>query len=119
MSGQYIERGEFADRVLHPSYVNKQKAPLQVLSQAARFENVRKNQFATVEDLKSTTAVPTTFDTYYDPSHPDADWSGMVSSKHRHKKHSNDHISQRTGIIIIYNKNKMLIITTFFRFDSE
>ena len=99
MKGQYIEPGEFADRVLHPSYVNKQKAPLQVLSQAARFENVRKNQFATVEDLKNTTAVPTTFDTYYDPSHPDADWSGMVSSKYKHKKHSNDHISQRTGLI--------------------
>jgi hypothetical protein len=100
-AGPYIEPGEFTDRVLHSSFTNKQKAPLQVLSQAARFENNRKNQFATVEDLKNTTAVPTTFDTYYDPSHPDADWSGMVSSKHRQKKHTNDHISQKSGIILI------------------
>jgi hypothetical protein len=98
-TGQYIEPGEFSDRSLHPSFTNKHKAPLQVLSQAARFENVRKNQFATIEDLKNTTAVPTTFDTYYDPSHPDADWSGMVSSKHRQKKHTNDHISQKAGLV--------------------
>ena len=97
--GQYIEPGEFNDRSLHPSFINKPTAPLQLISQTARFENIRKNQFATVEELKNTTPVPTTFDTYYDPSHPDADWSGMVSSKHRHKKHTNDHISQKTGLI--------------------
>jgi len=97
--GQYIEPGEFNDRLLHPSFINKPTAPLQLISQAARFENIRKNQYATLEELKNTTPVPTTFDTYYDPSHPDADWSGMVSSKHRHKKHTNDHISQKTGLI--------------------
>lgn len=98
-SGPYIEPGEFTDRILHSSFTTKPAAPLQVISQAARFENVRNNQFATVEELKNTTAVPTTFDTYYDPSHPDADWSGMVLSKLRHRKHSNDHISQRSGLV--------------------
>jgi hypothetical protein len=43
-------------------------------------------------------AVPTTYDTRYDPNHPDADWTGQVSRSTAQRKHCTDHSSQRLGI---------------------
>jgi hypothetical protein len=44
-------------------------------------------------------AVPTTHDTQYNPSHPDSDWSGLVSKDRMQKRHTNEHRSQVIGIV--------------------
>jgi len=44
-------------------------------------------------------AVPTTWETIYDPNHPDADWSGLVKSNKYGKKHYQEQSAQKTGIL--------------------
>ena len=58
--------------------------------------------------------VPTTWDTYVDPTHRDADWAGLVS-KQNQRRHVNDHRSQisgvahsENGIVSIFEKEQSL-----------
>jgi hypothetical protein len=89
------------ERQLHPSYRNKPVSTMQFLSQNARLDDSATHDKIQNVEYQSNipAAVPTTFDTYFDPSHPDADWSGMVSIKNAQKKHTRDHASQRLGIV--------------------
>src|SRR5690349_4724867 len=66
------------------------------------------SQLSTLESHKKTFAttndpVPETFtpshDEIYDPSHPDADWAGLVKKTAYTRKHERDHVSQRTCIM--------------------
>lgn len=89
------------ERHLHPSYKNKAISGLQQIAMNSRLDDSANRQKITNADVFSQPqpeAVPATYDTVYDPSHPDADWSGMVSLRFQHKKHSQDHASQKMGI---------------------
>ena len=44
-------------------------------------------------------SIPAKFDTYYDPNHPQADWSGLVKRDVYGRAHSTAHRSQQTGIV--------------------
>mmetsp|Transcript_15523 Transcript_15523/g.14055 ORF Transcript_15523/g.14055 Transcript_15523/m.14055 type:complete len:259 (+) Transcript_15523:23-799(+) len=80
----------------HPTYTNK---PVPILQK--QFEVSKFNEFKNkIESLPygdnindKPEIIPTTTDTFYDPSHPDADWSGLVS-KFKERKHTQSHRSQ-------------------------
>ena len=42
--------------------------------------------------------IPPTWDTRFNPEHPDADYAGLVSKQHPNKRHTNDHVSQHSNI---------------------
>jgi hypothetical protein len=91
----------------HSTYLNKPVPINQLQSQAASFTNEEINEIngnrygskrqATVHDQKPV-SIPVTYDTFYDPNHPDADWSGLVLSANGHKKHLQNHSSQAVQI---------------------
>ena len=83
----------------HVTYTNKPVPQLQIQSQVGKFDDSAISARSAHDLNKNIPAVPTTWDNYYDPSHPDADWSGLVSLKNNQKKHSNDHRSQQLGIV--------------------
>jgi hypothetical protein len=68
--------------VLHQSYRNKPKVLNQAAAAALPLEGQRGVQSGTVQD-KQKPVVPTTYDTVYDPSHPQADWTGSVQVSER------------------------------------
>ena len=89
------------ERHLHASFTNKPAPTFQQLSQISKLDDSAtraKISNCDVFSIPTPTAVPVTYDTVYDPSHPDADWSGMVSLKNQHKKHTQGHASQKLGI---------------------
>ena len=64
--------------LMHPSYRNKPTVLNQAAAAAALpLEGQPGVQCGTVQD-KQKPIVPTTYDTVYDPSHPQADWTGSV-----------------------------------------
>lgn len=72
---------------------------MQLLSQASKFDDCKDRLMPNPQKLEADPVVPTTWDVYYDPNHPDADWSGMVNTRHNHKKHIQGHASQQIGIV--------------------
>ena len=89
------------ERHLHNSYQTKPISIIQAASRVSHLDESGLQQNITRQDVfrqRVPEAVPATYDVVYDPSHPDADWSGMVSTKFHHKKHSSNHSSQRMGI---------------------
>lgn len=94
-----FRESDMPERRLHPSYVNKPHVGLQQIAQAGHIDesglcNNRNIQHS--EQMPQ--PVPTSWDTFYDPSHPDADWTGQVSNKHQHKKHQHDNSAHRVAI---------------------
>jgi hypothetical protein len=89
------------ERHLHPSYRNKAVSGFQQVAMSSKLDDSAYREHITNTDVFSKAQpvpVPATYDTVYDPTHPDADWSGMVSLRFQHKKHSHDHSSQKMGI---------------------
>lgn len=85
---------------LHQTYINKHVPNLQIQSQLGKFDDSAISARSTNNSLNTNIpAVPTTWDTFYNPSDPNADWSGLVSLRNNQKKHSNDHRSQQLGIV--------------------
>eukprot|EP00602_Paraphysomonas_sp_CaronLab_P012741 CAMPEP_0185040774 /NCGR_PEP_ID=MMETSP1103-20130426/39240_1 /TAXON_ID=36769 /ORGANISM="Paraphysomonas bandaiensis, Strain Caron Lab Isolate" /LENGTH=262 /DNA_ID=CAMNT_0027580205 /DNA_START=87 /DNA_END=875 /DNA_ORIENTATION=- len=82
---------------LHPSY---EKKPLSLLQHRAKLSQFEDTRSTSVHDgrMDQPPAVPVSHDTVYDPSHPDADWNGMVSKQRAQKKHTQGHRSQMSGI---------------------
>lgn len=86
-------------RNLHPTYHNKPVPAMQMASQMSHLnEEGRSSNAYRYVDPNTVPAVPTTWDTVYDPSHPDADWSGLVSRNVQHKKHNPNHIAMQETI---------------------
>lgn len=88
-------------RHLHPTFYNKPTPSLQLISQNSQL--TAKSQaavaYAPQAPVDSVAVVPTTWDTVYDPDHPDADWTGLVKKDAiLQKKHVNDHVSLRDNI---------------------
>lgn len=57
-----------------------------------------KKTYSTVLDPVPPPIAPTQSEVY-DPTHPDADWAGMVSRTAYTRKHEQGHISQKIGIV--------------------
>jgi hypothetical protein len=87
------------NRNLHPTYFNKPKPALQMMSQNAVLDDRGRatNAYRNPGNPEDIPAVPTTWDTVYDPQNPEADWTGLVK-KEPHKKHAHDHVAMREGI---------------------
>lgn len=111
-----FRESDFQPTALHSTFSTKPIPTFQLQSQIARFNE---KSVASLSSCSSTTldplpsAVPSSNDFFYDPSHPDADWSGMVSLKRNQRKHERSHASQRTniiqteaGIVSLGNKNE-------------
>jgi hypothetical protein len=67
-----FRESDYLPPVLHPSYANKPVSEFQARSQMAPFEDPRPVYVPPEEDAAE--VIPVTYDTKYDPSHPDADW---------------------------------------------
>lgn len=101
---QYERMGE-TGHPKHPTYYQKPTPAMQLVSQSSQFNDRTRasldyqNHDEVIRNPGSIPAVPTTWDTAYDPAHPDSDWSGLVSRTRVQKKHSHDHSSQRENIV--------------------
>jgi len=83
---------------MHQSYKDRQVPEMQQRSQVSQFDDVPERR-PSYRPNEPDLAVPTTHDTQYDPTHPDADWSGLVSKDRMQKRHTNDHRSQGIGLV--------------------
>ena len=84
-------------RHYHSSFAPKPTPTLQLISQASHLneEGRSSNAYRNPAEYENVQAVPTTWDSVYDPSHPDADWTGLVSRAHTHKRHIHNHIAHQ------------------------
>lgn len=98
----------------HNTYVNKPTVIFQKQAETSKFDEFRNNnEYRPGENLHIPTpdVIPVAIDAVYNPSHPDADWSGLVHTTNR--KHSQNHSSQmihleQTDAGIIGNSNERL-----------
>ena len=81
----------------HASYKSRPRVEFQLASASSKLEGQRGVQSSSVLDPQPL-PVPTTFDTLYDPSHPDADWAGFVPRDATTKRAFSGHASQRSGL---------------------
>lgn len=86
-----FRESDFKDRKIHPSFTNKPVPSFQLQCQSSKLE-VTEAPVVTPREV-----VPTTWDCYHDPSHPLADWAGMVQRDlaFNQRKHRSDHVSQQ------------------------
>ncbi len=86
---------------VHSTYTNKPIPVLQLQAQSVKLDDsgLANSTYKKYEDLNEVAPIPTTWDTYYDPAHPDSDWSGLVSTTNKHRKHTTDHVSQQSGLV--------------------
>jgi flagellar basal body rod protein FlgC len=87
-------------RNYHPTYSRKPKPLLQLQSEMSCFETDGTATFeynATVHDAVPL-EIPSQPDAIYDPSHPESDWTGLISLKNAQKRHVRNHISQRCNL---------------------
>jgi hypothetical protein len=89
---------DFNPPKLHPSYSYKPTPTIQLQNQHSRLEENKKNTWATTSDVMPE-PIRASQTEYYDPSHPDADWSGFVRYKDGQRHHVRGHRSQNTGIV--------------------
>ena len=80
----------------NPHKVIQPVPEFQAQSRAMRFDEGSVD-IASSGSQHSTEIIPTTWDTYVDPTHRDADWAGLVS-KQNQRRHVNDHRSQISGV---------------------
>ena len=87
-------------RHYHSSFATKPTPTLQLIAQSSHLneEGRSNNAYRNPAEYESVQAVPTTWDSVYDPSHPDADWSGLVSRAHTHKRHINNPIAHQESL---------------------
>lgn len=93
---------DYEPPVLHESYARKPMPSLQLHSQISKFDGESTPNSSRVQATTYDTVprpVPATYDTFYDPNHPKADWSGLVSVKDAERKHENSHRSQQMNLI--------------------
>lgn len=88
------------ERHYHSTYTNKPLPTLQLISQSSHLneEGRSMNAYQHPATVEAVPVVPTTWDAQYDPNHPDADWSGLVSRNHIQKRHNHNHVSLQEGI---------------------
>lgn len=101
---------EYHENHLHQSFKNKPISQLQLLSSQAAFTDPRQvhKRIDETEYFEHIPApVPTTWEAVYEPSHPKADWSGLVSLQDATvRKQYRSHSAQQTSIV---NENGGLV----------
>jgi hypothetical protein len=94
-----FRESDFSEQKLHSTYSTKPKSKFQELSQAAKFDESGLSSRAYKDhNGEAVPIIPTTWDTLYDPTNPEADWSGLVNKDFNHKRHIKSHISQQIGL---------------------
>lgn len=89
----------------HSTYYNKPTPAMQLVSQTSHFTDQTrasldyKDYKDVITNPEYVPTVPTTWDSYYDPNHPDADWTGLVSKNHLQRKHIHEHSSLKENIM--------------------
>lgn len=87
--------GEFEDAFnpgaarKHQSFMTKPRPALQMQMELSRLEvpaPLVKEETYYEYSMKSTPTVPVTYDTYYEPENPNADWSGLVSKEKQSRR---------------------------------
>ena len=91
------------ERVKHASFSRQPSSVgmALVMDGGSRFDNHRPTRAPLQHHYQPEEPVPTTYDYRVDPTHPDADYNGLVSSKSStlySKRHVNDHASLRSNI---------------------
>lgn len=96
----FSEKENERQRQYHSTYTHKPVPNMQLVAQHSRLneEGRSSHAFQHPDRVEPAPAVPTTWDTMYDPEHPDADWTGLVSRTHTHKRHMHHHVSQQESI---------------------
>lgn len=93
---------DYEHPTLHPTYINKPMPQLQLQSAICPLEpapvSARDKCVATVFDPVMA-PVPLAHDVAYDPTHPQADWSGLRSLRQNERKHTQTHRSQRVNLV--------------------
>ena len=98
-----FRESDYKPYVPHSTYKTKPLPGLQLQSQIGKFDE-KDAELPNSARCAATTsdpmprAVPSSNDFFYDPSHPEADWSGMVSMRHNQRRHESGHISQKSNI---------------------
>jgi flagellar basal body rod protein FlgC len=87
----------------HASYLNRPTPELQVQGRYGQFDSRTSTNVAQESARNQAgpqpTPIPAAHDTFYDPSHPQADWGGLVSKVNNQKSHTyDDHRAQNQGI---------------------
>ena len=95
---------------MHPSFRRKAPVENQISAAASRMESQPGVRLSTVND-SAPQPVPTTWDTKYDPNHPNADWSGsyQVAERAHYSGHRSmeGHIDQRPDGFIANQEQPM------------
>ena len=85
---------DYVEKAQKRTYI--QPAPqLQYAAAHSHFNEGRDTQQRSPQTME---IIPPTWDTRYNPEHPDADYAGLVSKSHTNKRHTNDHSSQHVNI---------------------
>ena len=99
-------------RPTNPHKVTQQIPSLQAVSNAAKFQG--ESVSATLSrEICISEPIPTTWDTFVDPTHRDADWAGLVA-KENHRRRPNEHralnnqLTQGVGGIVSISENQAL-----------
>lgn len=83
---------------LHQSYKDRKVPEMQQRSQISQFDDVPDRRLS-YNQCEPDVVVPPTQDTLYNPDHPDADWSGLVSKDRMHRRHLKENPNQVVGIV--------------------
>lgn len=84
---------------MHQSFKDRPVPEMQKRSQISQFDEVPERRQPFPDREADDVIVPSTYDTQYNPNHPDADWSGLVSKDRLQKRHTSGHRSQAIGLI--------------------
>lgn len=94
-----FRESDMPEKRMHHSFSDKPVPLMQKLGQNARFDGEFELERNKIGYFKENVPepIPVTWDTYFDPNNPDADWNGLVQ-KRAQKKHTNGCKAQHIGL---------------------
>ena len=92
-----FRESDIAPPRLHQTFVSKPNPLMQMAASNARFDEER-SRYGDYHDAPSPEIIPASYDTRYNPDHPDADYLGLVSKQHQNRRHTQHHSSQRCNL---------------------
>jgi hypothetical protein len=93
-----FRESDVPEKHLHKTFLTKPNPAWQVANSNARFDEEWNDGGGSRSLVHHEQEVPTTWDSRYNPEHPDADWCGLVSKNNQSRRHTNDHSSQRINL---------------------
>lgn len=95
-----FRESDIPEKHLHKTFLTKSNPAWQMANSNARFDADWNGGGGGSRSLVNHEQedIPTTWDSRYNPDHPDADWCGLVSKNNQTRRHTNDHSSQRINL---------------------